>query len=136
MATNPELTTTITDFIVAGKASNNISYVSLSFREQRDGIDFPIVNILKDYLYEFKEKAVTVTLSANDQYKYKYKPKILANDVYGNPELYFVIMALNNICNVKDFDFKQLKMLSVTDMENYISQIYNSEKANILLYNN
>ena len=136
MSTDMRLTTTITDFIIAGKSSDILSYSKLSFIEVREGIEFPVTNILKDYLYEFKQKAIKVTLSESEQYRYKYRPKILANDVYGNSELYFVIMALNNVCNIKEFDFTAIYMLKVEDMEDYISKIYNSEKANILRYNN
>ena len=64
--------------------------------------------------------------------KYKYKPKLLAYDLYGSTESYFIIMALNNIIDVRDFTLKKLKLLQTETMSTLLSYIY---EANTSLIN-
>lgn len=131
---DPRLTYTLSDFIASGK-STTITYPNMSFIEVFDNIDYPVYQILDDYLYELKQMALTIKLTDEQYFKYVYKPKILANDLYDNPEMDFIIMALNGICNVKEFTFYTLKLLKKDDMANFISQIYNAEKNSINMYN-
>ena len=76
---------------------------------------------------EIKEVAVKVKLSTEEYLKYRYKPKLLCRDIYGNGEVYFVILLLNGRIDIKDFDTNELLMLRVADMNNLLTQIYNAE---------
>lgn len=125
---------TIEEFIANG-SNTVLSYDKLSFKEKFDDIVYPMKNILDDYIKELKEKAVVVTLSNKELIRYKWRPKVLAYDLYGNGELDFVILALNNICNIKDFDKKEIKLLRINELEEFITSIYNAEKENIDIYN-
>lgn len=122
-----ERTTTIKDFINSAP-SNSITYESTSFLEKFSNLTMVSYNIFNDYIDEILDMAVTVTLSDQEYNKYLYRPKLLAYDVYGSTEVYFIIMILNNICNVKEFNFKKIKMLSVEDLQSVISAIYNADK--------
>ena len=48
---------------------------------------------------------------------------------------YFIILAMNGMCNAKEFDLAEMKLnlLMPTDMANYMSQIANVEKEFINL---
>ena len=59
----------------------------------------------------------------------------MCRDIYGNPELYWVILRLNGIIDVKDFDFDVLRMVRVDDLNTYMSQIYNAESKWMKDYN-
>lgn len=122
-----ETTTTIQDFINSAPA-NSISYDSTSFLEKFNNLTMVSYNIFNDYIEEMLDMCVNVTLSDQEYNKYVYRPKLLAYDVYGSTEMYFIIMILNNICNVKEFNFKKIKMLTVEDLEKVVSAVYNSEK--------
>lgn len=122
-----ETTSTIQDFINSAP-SNSITYESTSFLEKFTTLTMVSYNIFNDYLDEMLDLSVSVALSDQEYNRYVYRPKLLAYDVYGSTEVYFIIMMLNNICNVKEFDFKKVKMLRVEDMEKVISAVYNSEK--------
>ena len=122
-----ETTSTIHDFINSAP-SNSITYESTSFLEKFTTLTMVSYNIFNDYLDEMLDLSVSVALSDQEYNRYVYRPKLLAYDVYGSTEVYFIIMMLNNICNVKEFDFKKVKMLRVEDMEKVISAVYNSEK--------
>lgn len=126
---------TLEEFIASSR-STQISYANLSFIDELEGIKFPILNVIDDYINEIKSYSFQVTLSDTEYRKYKYRPKLLANDVYDNGEYYFVILAINGICNVKDFTLRTLNLLRKEDMITVLSRIYNAEKNNISNYNN
>ena len=69
-----------------------------------------------------------VELSKEEQNAYFYKPKLLCYDIYGNPELYFIILLINDIADVKEFTKSSIKMLKKEHMNTLISYIYNAEK--------
>lgn len=134
MATNPKDTSTISEFIAAG-TNVTITYDKLSFKEKFGNIEYPMFNVLNDYLDELKLGAKTITLTDKEFIRYCYRPKLLANDIYQNSELDFVILALNNICNVKEFDNKKIKLLSPDDMNEFVQSVFNAEKESIDIYN-
>ena len=127
-------TSTIEEFIQAGSGIT-ISYANTSMLDETGDIKIPIYNIVSDYLFELLGKSTTVVLSDAEFWKYKYKPKLLAVDIYGNSELYFVILMLNNMCSVKEFDIKRVKMLSKKDMNELLGLIYSSEMDFLAQYN-
>ena len=131
----PEKTTTVESFIQAGKGVS-ISYFSLSFIDMvSNGSWITILNVINDYIPELLDDAVTVELTAEQQQVYFYKPKLLCYDIYGNPELYFVILLMNDMADVKEFTETKIKMLTKSAMNNLISLIYNAEKTAMKNYN-
>lgn len=132
---DPRLTYKISDFIESGKTVT-YTYNNFSFIETMNNMKYPVYNIINDYLYELKKASINVELNDEEQYKYFYRPKLLANDIYGNPELYFVILAINGMANMKEFNKQVIKMIKIDDMQLFLSQIYNSEKKSIMIYNN
>lgn len=131
----PAETYTIQQFI----NSNNgitLSYDSFCFLNRiNDNQKIISFNVLNDYVDEISQMAVLVELDDTEYIKYKYKPKLLSYDVYGDTELYFIILYLNNIYSVKDFDFKKIKLLKKETLEFILSSIYNAEKKYIEEYN-
>lgn len=135
-STNVEQTTTIEDLILAGK-SISIKYPTLSFMDfMSNGTQISIFNVVNDYIKELESACITVELTKDQQNTYYYKPKLLCRDVYGNPELYFVILLMNDMADVKEFTKPKIKMLKKGYMSHLLSDIYNSEKAAINAYNN
>ncbi len=131
----PQNTYTLEAFITSG-ANVSITYDKLSFKERlSNGTEISILNVVNDYLPEIKALSSYVTLSDAEYQKYKYKPKLLCYDVYGNTEIYFVILLLNGIIDVKEFDMQSFRMLKVDRMNTVLSYIYNAEKTYISSYN-
>lgn len=114
--------------------SNNdkVSYDNLSLFENDKDNDLLIYNLINEYLDELKEASVEIELTDDEYYKYLYKPKLLAYDIYGSTELFFLILLLNNICNVKEFNFRKVKMLSIDKLNNLLSIIYNKEETTVI----
>lgn len=132
--TDPAKTSTIEEF-VEFKDDSSVSYNNLSFRDRYDYIIYPIMNIIDDYFDELMNIAVDVKLTEEEYLKYRYRPKLLAKDVYDNIELDFIILRINGICNDKEFDSYNIKLVNPTDLDNFITSIYNSNKNDLDLYN-
>lgn len=131
----PQETTTIEEFIESGK-SVSVDYMDLSFLDKvSNGTWVSVLNVVNDYMTELKNACVTVELSEAQQWAYFYKPKVLCYDIYGNPELYFVILLLNDMADVKEFTKPKLKMLRKDHMSMLLSYIKNSEARAIDSYN-
>lgn len=131
----PQETTTIEEFIESGK-SVSVDYMDLSFLDKvSNGTWVSVLNVINDYMTELKNACVTVELTEAQQWAYFYKPKVLCYDIYGNPELYFVILLLNDMADVKEFTKSKLKMLRKDHMSMLLSYIKNSEAKAIDSYN-
>lgn len=131
-------THTIGEFIAVGNSTNDhTGYKDLSYYETLDNIEFTIKPLVDDYLYELKEMAIDVNLTDEEVRKYHYNPKLLCYDIYGATKIYYVILRLNDMCNVHEFDLatKKIKMLTRTDMSESLASIYKSENLSIGVYN-
>lgn len=130
----PERTATIEEFIEMGD-TDDITYANFSILVKCIGensiVQYAQDNIIYDYIDELNERAVTLTLTDNEYVKYRYKPKLLAYDLYGSTEVYFVIMALNGMCNIKDFNKRRLKLLYKSDLIELLNEIYSAESSYI-----
>ena len=132
----PYNTTTIEDFVESGQ-NISISYQNLSFLRTLDnGTSLSILNVIADYIEEIRNACVNVSLDQAQQFKYFYKPKLLCSDIYGNPELYYIILLINDIADVKEFTKPVVKMPRKTHMSDIISMIYNANKRDIDNFNN
>lgn len=129
-------TYTVESFISAGKGIT-ISYNNLSYIESiSNGTKVPFLNVIQDYMEELKSFSMTIEMSDEEYRKYAYKPKLLANDIYGNSELFFVILLINGICDMKEFTKKKLFLIPKSSIEKALTMIYNSEKQALDAYNN
>ena len=132
---NPALTHTLQEFLKAGENDSTIRFPNLLYHETDGSIEYTVKNVLDDYMGELKDMALLVALSEEEYQKYIYNPKYLAHDIYGSTVLYPFIMALNGIANIREFNFKVLKLLRKSDLLSALSSIYNAEKNNIQAYN-
>lgn len=65
--------------------------------------------LIDKYLEEIEQHKTAITLSTTEYYKYRYNPKLMAYDVYGTTELWFLLMAANELYSVIDFDLRVVK---------------------------
>lgn len=129
---NPNTTYTLEDFINL-KNTDSVTYHNLAILGRNIELDNNIViqlstnNVLYDYMDELKIAAKTIEMNNNDFVKFQYRPKQLAYELYGTTETYFILLALNGMCSVKEFNKKIIKALSPSDMNLLLSYIYNAE---------
>lgn len=125
------------DQFADSKSSNDMSYYSMSLLEKDpdNNIEYDVFNVISDYMNELKAMSKVVTLSETEYYTYRFKPKLLAKYLYGNTELYFIILWLNDMWSVKDFDLKQIRLIRNTELAEALSKINASERSFIKAYN-
>lgn len=128
---------TLSEFIQMGSSDGAYSYLDLSFWEERNNFEFIIKNLLDDYIYDMLDMSVLVDLTSTDVETYKYNPKLMSYNLYDTTKLYYVILRLNNMCNIHDFTLsnKQLYLLSASDMSNCLSTIYKDNKQAMQTFN-
>lgn len=136
MSTKVNKTFTLDQF-ADSKSSNTISYYSMSLLEKdsQNNIEYDVFNVVSDYMNELKAMAKEVTLSETEYYTYRFKPKLLAHYLYGNGELYFIILWLNDMWSVKDFNLRTIKLIKNSELAQALSSINASEKSFIKAYN-
>lgn len=136
MSTKTNKTFTLDQF-ADSKSSNTVSYYSMSLLEKdpQNNIEYDVFNVVSDYMNELKAMAKEVTLSEDEYYTYRFKPKLLAHYLYGNGELYFIILWLNDMWSVKDFNLRTLKLIKNSELAQALSSINASEKSFIKAYN-
>ena len=136
---DPSIAHTINEFISAGQnGDNDYKYRDMSFIEIRDSKEFVVNNVIDTYLYELKEISVEVTLTNKEKDRYRYNPKLLAYKLYGDTNLYYIILRINNLCNTHDFTIKSGKLLLIPPkaMKKALSKIERNNSNMILRYNN
>lgn len=127
----PQLTYTLNQFI-ALKDVDRIVYRRYSIMQRsltNEELLYCIDNVIHTYMDEMKKKRKIVSVTESERIKYAYKPKLLAYDVYGSTELFFILLALNGMCNIKQFDLIERKFFALTpqDCAQFMSDIYNAE---------
>lgn len=131
----PEYTYTLDQFISC-QSDSNFCYNNLSFIDQIDNIKYNTYNVVSDYIDELVEQyCVDVELTDDQLAKYKYRPKLLAYDVYGAQELYYVILLINDMCSIKEFVKHRLKLPTKNNMVELCKSIMNSNRRDIQKYN-
>ena len=128
-----EKTYTLEDFIDAGKISSVLSYTKMTLKiKDTDGTIYPIYNVMNDYSDELKTLSIKVALSDLDMSRYKYRPKLLAYEIYGATELFYLILLLNDMSSPKQFDKNTIRMIRPEDISDILSYIYGAEQPNII----
>lgn len=130
--TDPTETYTLSQFI-ALKDMDSMTYSKYAVFEQsltEPSMVYAIDNVIYTYMDELKDLRKLVRISENERIKYAYKPKLLAYDIYGSTETYFVILAVNGMCNLKEFDLSNYLFYALTpqDMVTTMNSIYNAER--------
>lgn len=131
-----EETYTVEDFIELGKDMDDIQYSKFAILSQASAdVKNPILyaehNVIYDYEEEFKKVSLDVEMTNDELNKYMYKPKLLSYDLYGSTELYFVILFINGIYDIKDFNKRNIKLLKKDTMKEILEAIYNAEQGYI-----
>lgn len=126
----PEETYTIEEF-VSSRNKNLITYDKLCIFEKDGDTTLITHNVLNDYKDEILNAASILILSQEEYDTYRFKPKLLSYRLYGTTELYFLLLLLNNIASVKEFDFKKLKIIENDYISELLSSIYNAESSTL-----
>ena len=130
---DPTTTSTLESFINYKNLDNNVYYKDLAiFEKSIDGKSVLLsYNILNDYRKEIFDFIIPITLTDEEFQKYQYQPKKLAYDLYGSTEYYYMILFINSMTNIKEFNRRRINLMRAKDMSNVLSAIYSSESEYI-----
>lgn len=105
----PDLDNNLVDYIYHGKNSE-FSLSKTSIIETIGNIKYPIDNILNKYMSIIKDYFINITLTDEETSKYFYHPKKLSLDLYGTIELWFLLIKINNMTSISEFNKKKIKI--------------------------
>lgn len=129
MANNPEYTSSIKEYIQS-EPTVNINCDSFNIYDKIDGLSIISYNVLNDYKKELLDASFFADFTDNIDYQYyRYRPKLLSYDLYGTTELFFILLFINDIYDVKDFDKKTIRIIKKDKLSSILSYIYSSNKS-------
>lgn len=130
---------TVNEFIaLGGQNKDNLGYNSYSYIEKRDRIEYVVKNIIDDYYAELLSLAKEVKLADWVVRDYRGNPKKLSNLLYGSTRYWHMILRLNGMCNIHEFNLENHKLLLIepSDLKNFMSKVYDTEAIPIKAYKN
>lgn len=135
---NDQNIVTIQDLIDRKQTKGKIDYNTYSFAISiENAITVPFQNVLTTtYADELKALAIDITLTNEEYYKYRFRPKLLAYDIYNYSELFYIINFINGIYNIKDFNFRTVKLIPKTNLFSMLSYVLQADASNISDFNN
>ena len=73
----------------------DLSFKEVLYNSSSEKFVVNMTNIFEKYYELLLESVYTVELTEEEYMKYKFNPKLLAQDIYGNKELAFLILRVN-----------------------------------------
>ena len=95
-----------------------------------DKVVIKFESLLTQYRYFLKKHIVILTLTDEQYLNYRFKPKSLSYDLYGTIEMASMLLSINNVVSVSEFDFKKVKVFD-SGIKDFINEVLNKEKAKI-----
>lgn len=87
---------------------------------------------LSNKYYDYIIKTVmTLELTNTEYMRYRYQPKLFCYETYGTVELWSLLLKINNITSVSEFNNKKIKVFSAS-IFNVLNEILVNEDKNIL----
>lgn len=136
---NVQETHTVREFIAAGtQDKDHYGYHDFSYTERRNAIEYVVKNVIDDYYDELFELSKEVKLADWAVIEYRGNPKKLSNKLYGTTRLWHMILRLNGMANIHEFNLEnhKLRLIEPDDLQNFMGKVYNTEKFPLQTYRN
>jgi hypothetical protein len=123
-------TTTIVDMMTAMNTSDLVQDVNFFMKcKYLQSMEVYYNNIISDYRDYFDELLEEIDLDP----KYHYQPMKFAEDTYGTPDLYFMVLYFANLTSLLDFNVPKIKILPASKIDIFLkllTKYKNDIKAN------
>lgn len=95
-----------------------------------NAIVFPEETMLTTYAEELETYKTSAVMTDREQNFYRYQPRMFAYDLYGYPEMWYLILYANEIVSALEFDFTTVYFYtqSVTTLLNAIISLESDRK--------
>jgi len=122
----------IKDLITLGKENSlNLELTNIFAKNTNCEIIYPIHNILRDsYRQIILRYCSKLELDDEDMIRYKYNPKKLSYDIYGGVELWHLLLWINNMTSVSQFNRKNILVFNPAYIH-ILSRIIDLEEENL-----
>ena len=88
-------------------------------------------NLYEKY-YELLLEHTTIAVLSNEEYlRYRLQPKRLAHDLYGNQDLYYLLLRLNHVYSIINFDFTEVRVFT-SEIINLLNEIMVMESEDFI----
>ena len=87
-------------------------------------------SIFTNYHYYLQKHIITIEFDDMEYLHYRFKPKSLSLDLYGTIEFAPMLMRINNVYSISEFDFKKLRVFD-NGIKEFVNEVLNKEKENI-----
>ena len=112
----PSQTATIQDLVQFGKSldlSHSKLHTKTSFlTDAGDKIIINYTSILDKYYDIIKKNTTIVDMTDEELNKYRFQPKRFCMDFYNTPELWSLLLRINNMTSTTQFDQKKIKVFT------------------------
>lgn len=135
---SPAFAHTLRQFVSNGSNIDETypTFSRMSFISTYGNFKYCVKNVIDDYLSELKDMSVIVKFNDKEAAKYNYKPKLLSLDVYGITDLYYLILLLNGMIDVKEFHgIKYVRLVPTAQLKEAFAAIFKNEVSGIIAYN-
>lgn len=126
-------TSTIKDLIFAGK-QEQYSADKLHLKTVNNSVDQPIIinlySILDKYMDNLTPFIEEIEFTDTEFIKYRFQPKKLCVDLYNYIDLAPLILKINNMTSILEFDKRKVKLFR-TGIVSYLNEILVLEANNI-----
>lgn len=69
-------------------------------------------NLYEKYYELLLENTVVLVLNEEEYKKYRFKPKLLSYELYGTTELHYMLLRLNHMYSVINFDLSEIRVFT------------------------
>lgn len=129
MASNKHIQT-LNDLIRYGKTSS-FELPQLSFLTKEDNIVYLDSVCYDKYRDLLIGKSKYIPLTTEEYNKYRYNPKALSTEIYGTPNLYHLILWLNDTSEF-EFDTTNVRLITKSTLNSIFKTILAHEEPNVL----
>lgn len=129
-------TSTMEQTIAAGKKLTITHYNTSTLFKIDDEVIATDDNIIYQFLDELNSVKYEYTMTTDEQSRYFMRPDLFCYDKYGDFNLDFIILAINDIMSDKEFTKSTIYMISPDYIIGLITEIINAEKNMIQINRN
>ena len=103
--------------VIASGLDNRMTARELSIKEvltNSAGEKFVInmFNLFEKYYELLTDNSIIVVLSDEEYKRYRFNPRLLSKDLYGTPELHYMLLRLNHMYSVVEFDLTEIRVFN------------------------